>query len=66
MRLNPHGDAVDFPKRAALPHVAGTPDGSAWFWGGSDEVSSSHKSSLLAPVVADQSFPVGQTESPHA
>jgi hypothetical protein len=38
MRLNPNSDASSFPKRAALPIVAGTPDGSAWFWGGSDEV----------------------------
>jgi hypothetical protein len=38
MRLDPNADASFFPKRAALPIVAGTPDGSAWFWGGSDEL----------------------------
>ena len=38
MRLDPNGDAANFPKRAALPKVAGTPDGAAWFWGGNDEV----------------------------
>lgn len=39
MRLNPNNDASAFPKRRELPHVAGTPEGAAWFWGGSDEVS---------------------------
>jgi hypothetical protein len=38
MRLNPSGDRESFPKRAQLPVVAGTPEGSAWFWGGSDEL----------------------------
>jgi hypothetical protein len=38
MRLNPNADPSILPKRADLPVVAGTPDGSAWFWGGSDEL----------------------------
>jgi hypothetical protein len=46
MRLNPDGDASAFPKRANLPVVPGTPDGSAWFWGGSDELG---RLNLLTP-----------------
>jgi hypothetical protein len=46
MRLNPNGDSTVFPKRADLPIVAGTPDGSAWFWGGSDELG---RLNLLTP-----------------
>ncbi|KAJ4288930.1 hypothetical protein N0V90_011271 [Kalmusia sp. IMI 367209] len=46
MRLDPNGDATEFPKRAALPHIAGTPEGSAWFWGGSDELG---RLNLLTP-----------------
>ncbi|KAH9880360.1 hypothetical protein IAQ61_000651 [Plenodomus lingam] len=38
MRLNPNNDATSFPKRSQLPHVSGTPEGAAWFWGGSDEL----------------------------
>lgn len=38
MRLDPNGNASGFPKRRSLPHIAGTPTGSAWFWGGSDEL----------------------------
>ncbi|KAJ8115966.1 hypothetical protein OPT61_g2501 [Boeremia exigua] len=38
MRLDPNRDRDSFPKRAQLPIVAGTPEGSAWFWGGSDEL----------------------------
>ncbi|KAJ4308966.1 hypothetical protein N0V94_009142 [Neodidymelliopsis sp. IMI 364377] len=38
MRLNPNGNRESFPKRAQLPVVAGTPEGSAWFWGGNDEL----------------------------
>lgn len=38
MRLNPDGDTSSFPKRAELPHIAGTPEGAAWFWGGNDEL----------------------------
>lgn len=38
MRLDPNGDSSTFPKRADLPHIAGTPIGAAWFWGGSDEL----------------------------
>ncbi|KAF1912847.1 hypothetical protein BDU57DRAFT_336645 [Ampelomyces quisqualis] len=38
MRLNPNGDVSTFPTRAELPIVAGTPNDSAWFWGGSDEL----------------------------
>lgn len=37
MRLDPNNPS-NFPKRSELPVVAGTPQGSAWFWGGSDEV----------------------------
>lgn len=46
MRLNPNGDRDSFPKRAQLPVVAGTPEGSAWFWGGSDELG---RLNLLTP-----------------
>lgn len=46
MRLNPNGDLSTFPKRAELPIVAGTPPGSAWFWGGSDELG---RLNLLTP-----------------
>ncbi|KAH4070584.1 hypothetical protein HBI56_139420 [Parastagonospora nodorum] len=46
MRLNPNGDSTVFPKRAQLPVVAGTPEGSAWFWGGSDELG---RLNLLTP-----------------
>lgn len=46
MRLNPNGDRSNFPKRAQLPVVAGTPEGSAWFWGGSDELG---RLNLLTP-----------------
>ncbi|KAF1968087.1 hypothetical protein BU23DRAFT_515177 [Bimuria novae-zelandiae CBS 107.79] len=46
MRLDPNGDAASFPKRTALPNVAGTPDGAAWFWGGSDELG---RLNLLTP-----------------
>lgn len=46
MRLNPNGDRNSFPKRAQLPVVAGTPEGSAWFWGGSDELG---RLNLLTP-----------------
>ncbi|KAF2014115.1 putative cyclase [Aaosphaeria arxii CBS 175.79] len=38
MRLDPHGEASTFPRRADLPHIAGTPEDSEWFWGGSDEL----------------------------
>jgi len=38
MRLNPNADFSTLPKRADLPIVAGTPSGSAWFWGGNDEL----------------------------
>ncbi|KAI8941701.1 hypothetical protein NX059_002910 [Plenodomus lindquistii] len=38
MRLNPKNEASSFPKRADLPHISGTPEGAAWFWGGSDEI----------------------------
>ncbi|KAF2849493.1 hypothetical protein T440DRAFT_499701 [Plenodomus tracheiphilus IPT5] len=38
MRLNPDNDSSSFPKRADLPHISGTPEGAAWFWGGSDEL----------------------------
>lgn len=46
MRLNPNGDRDRFPKRAQLPVVAGTPQGSAWFWGGNDELG---RLNLLTP-----------------
>lgn len=46
MRLDPNGDASSFPKRSALPHIAGTPKGNAWFWGGSDELG---RLNLLTP-----------------
>lgn len=46
MRLNPNCDRDSFPKRAQLPIVAGTPEGSAWFWGGSDELG---RLNLLTP-----------------
>lgn len=46
MRLNPNGDRDSFPKRAQLPVVAGTPEGSAWFWGGNDELG---RLNLLTP-----------------
>ncbi|KAH7072152.1 hypothetical protein BKA63DRAFT_63724 [Paraphoma chrysanthemicola] len=46
MRLNPHADSSTYPKRAQLPHVAGTPEGAAWFWGGSDELG---RLNLLTP-----------------
>ncbi|KAL5117827.1 hypothetical protein ACEQ8H_004301 [Pleosporales sp. CAS-2024a] len=46
MRLNPDGDFSIFPKRAQLPIVAGTPDGSAWYWGGGDELG---RLNLLSP-----------------
>lgn len=46
MRLDPNGDLSTFPKRAELPIVAGTPAGSAWFWGGSDELG---RLNLLTP-----------------
>jgi hypothetical protein len=46
MRLDPNGAASTFPKRAELPVVKGTPDGSAWFWGGSDELG---RLNLLTP-----------------
>lgn len=46
MRLNPSHDRDSFPKRAQLPLVAGTPEGSAWFWGGSDELG---RLNLLTP-----------------
>ncbi|OAL47717.1 hypothetical protein IQ07DRAFT_515458 [Pyrenochaeta sp. DS3sAY3a] len=38
MRLNPNGSVSDFPKLANLPHISGTPQGAAWFWGGDDEL----------------------------
>jgi hypothetical protein len=46
MRLNPDGDSSVFPKRANLPVVPGTPAGSAWFWGGNDELG---RLNLLTP-----------------
>jgi hypothetical protein len=46
MRLNPNGNASTFPKRANLPHIAGTPSGAAWFWGGHDELG---RLNLLTP-----------------
>ncbi len=46
MRLNPGHDRETFPRRAQLPIVAGTPEGSAWFWGGSDELG---RLNLLTP-----------------
>ncbi|KAF2678736.1 hypothetical protein K458DRAFT_480699 [Lentithecium fluviatile CBS 122367] len=46
MRLDPNGDASSFPKRAHLPHIAGTPPDSAWFWGGHDELG---RLNLLTP-----------------
>jgi hypothetical protein len=46
MRLNPNGDLSDFPKRADLPVVPGTPEGSAWFWGDNDELG---RLNLLTP-----------------
>ncbi|KAL6160729.1 hypothetical protein ACJQWK_02344 [Exserohilum turcicum] len=46
MRLDPNGSASTFPKRAALPHSAGTPPGNAWFWGGGDELG---RLNLLTP-----------------
>jgi hypothetical protein len=46
MRLNPTGDLSDFPKRADLPAVPGTPEGSAWFWGDSDDLG---RLNLLTP-----------------
>lgn len=46
MRLDPSGNPESFPKRAQLPVIAGTPEGSAWFWGGSDELG---RLNLLTP-----------------
>jgi kynurenine formamidase len=46
MRLNPNGDVSTFPKRSALPHIAGTPKDNAWFWGGHDELG---RLNLLTP-----------------
>ncbi|KAJ4359280.1 hypothetical protein N0V95_002291 [Ascochyta clinopodiicola] len=46
MRLNPNGDRDSFPKRSQLPVIAGTPEGSAWFWGGNDELG---RLNLLTP-----------------
>ncbi|KAF2998973.1 hypothetical protein E8E13_007345 [Curvularia kusanoi] len=46
MRLNPNRERADFPKRTQLPIIAGTPEGSAWFWGGSDELG---RLNLLTP-----------------
>lgn len=46
MHLNPNHDRDSFPKRAQLPRVAGTPEGSAWFWGDSDELG---RLNLLTP-----------------
>lgn len=46
MRLNPNADSAVLPKRCDLPVVAGTPSGSAWFWGGSDELG---RLNLLTP-----------------
>lgn len=46
MRLDPSCERASFPKRAQLPIVAGTPEGSAWFWGGSDELG---RLNLLTP-----------------
>lgn len=46
MRLDPNHARESFPKRAQLPVVAGTPEGSAWFWGGSDELG---RLNLLTP-----------------
>jgi hypothetical protein len=46
MRLNPDGEASSFPKRSALPHIAGTPKDNAWFWGGHDELG---RLTLLTP-----------------
>jgi kynurenine formamidase len=46
MRLNPNEDVSSFPKRSALPHIAGTPKGNAWFWGGNDELG---RLNLLTP-----------------
>lgn len=46
MRLDPNCERASFPKRAQLPVVAGTPEGSAWFWGGSDELG---RLNLLTP-----------------
>ena len=47
MRLDPDRERATFPKRAQLPIVAGTPEGSAWFWGGSDELG---RLNLLTPT----------------
>lgn len=46
MRLNPNGEAANFPKRSALPHISGTPKDNAWFWGGADELG---RLNLLTP-----------------
>ncbi|KAH6629651.1 hypothetical protein C7974DRAFT_190611 [Boeremia exigua] len=46
MRLDPNSDCSSFPKRAQLPVIAGTPEGSAWFWGDSDELG---RLNLLTP-----------------
>ncbi|KAF2399759.1 hypothetical protein EJ06DRAFT_33873 [Trichodelitschia bisporula] len=37
MKFNPNGLLSDFPKRAELPSIPGTPPGAAWFWGKDDE-----------------------------
>lgn len=47
MRLNPDGDSSTFPRRSELPKVSGTPHGTAWFWGGSDELG---RFNLLTPA----------------
>ncbi|KAF2260290.1 hypothetical protein CC78DRAFT_523484 [Lojkania enalia] len=46
VRLDPNGDTSTFPKRSHLPHVSGTPQGAAWFWGGNDELG---RLNLLTP-----------------
>ncbi|KAH6643490.1 hypothetical protein C7974DRAFT_381646 [Boeremia exigua] len=46
MRLDPSHDRDSLPKRAQLPRIAGTPEGSAWFWGDSDELG---RLNLLTP-----------------
>ena len=33
-------DSDKLPKRSELQHVAGAPEGAAWFWGKDDEVCS--------------------------
>ncbi|KAH7141880.1 putative cyclase-domain-containing protein [Dactylonectria macrodidyma] len=61
MYFNPHSN--NLPKRSELPHIPGTPEGSAWLWGQDDELG---RLNLLTPerrAAAAKLIQTGETVS---